>query len=105
MEIWAKMGPFWAPRGTQKGPNTRQKGPILVIKGPFGDLGGPWRAPVDQIWYQLPPIGLPGLDSWSPLTLTCIVLMRAPACYRVVHLVILLYYSFIHNINLCMYHS
>ena len=25
---------------------------------------------VDQIWSQLPPIGLPGLDSWSPLTLT-----------------------------------
>ena len=24
----------------------------------------------DQIWSQLPPIGLPGLDSWSPLTLT-----------------------------------
>ena len=48
----------------------RQKGPVLVIKGPFGDLGGPWRAPVDQIWSQLPPIGLPGLDSWSPLTFT-----------------------------------
>ena len=48
----------------------RQKGPVLVIKGPFGDLGGPWRAPVDQIWSQLPPIGLPGLDSWSPPTLT-----------------------------------
>ena len=48
----------------------RQKGHVLAIKGPFGDLGGPRRAPGDQIWSQLPPIGLPGLDSWSPLTLT-----------------------------------
>ena len=48
----------------------RQKGPVLAIKGPFRDLGGPQRAPGDQIWSQLPAIGLPGLDSWSPLTLT-----------------------------------
>ena len=48
----------------------RQKGPVLAIKGPLRDLGGPQRAPGDQIWSQLPPIGLPGMDSWSLLTLT-----------------------------------
>ena len=48
----------------------RQKGPVLAIKGPFGDLGGPRRAPGDQIWSQRPPIGPSGLDSCSPHTLT-----------------------------------
>ena len=48
----------------------RQKGPLLARKGPFGDFRSPRRAPGDQIWSQLPAIGLPGLDSWSPLTLT-----------------------------------
>ena len=68
-------------------------------------------SPGGQIWSQLHPIGPPGLDSWSPHTLTwyrapstaqflsgciayqplltCIILIRAPANYRVVHLVIL----------------
>ena len=55
-------GPFWAPRAL--------KGPVLAQNAPFGDLRGPWRAPGDQIWSQLPPIGLPGLDSWSPHSLT-----------------------------------
>ena len=41
----------------------RQKGPVLAIKVPLGDLRGPWRAPGDQIWSQLPPISLPVLDS------------------------------------------
>ena len=130
-----------------------------MIKNRLANLGhkrsfrGPRRAPRDQIWSQLLPMGPPGLDSWSPLTLTwywvpsgppgalegpiltqmsqismalflwdifcvpnialwgvqsitterpahpallqpiwnhpaCIVLIRAPACYRVVHLVI-----------------
>ena len=54
----------------------RQKGPVLAIKVPFGDLGGPQRAPGDQIWSQRPPIGPSGLDSWSPHTSTW---YRAPS--------------------------
>ena len=54
----------------EKTTKKRQKGPVLARKGPFGDFRSPRRAPGDQIWSQLPAIGLPGLDSWSPLTLT-----------------------------------
>ena len=54
----------------------RQKGPVLAIKGPFGDLGGPQRAPGDQIWSQRPTIGPSGLESCSPHTLTW---YRAPS--------------------------
>ena len=42
------------------------KGLVLALKGPFGDLGGPRRAPVGQIWSQLPSNGLMGLNLWSP---------------------------------------
>ena len=45
------FGPGWPP-----------KGPVLAKNAPFGDLGGHGRAPEGQIWSQLPPIGLPGLD-------------------------------------------
>ena len=84
---------------------------VLARNAPFGGPGGPRRAPGGQIWSQLPPIGPPGLDSWSPHTLTwyrtlstaqflsgcivyqplitCTIFIRAPANYRVVHLVIL----------------
>ena len=54
----------------EKTTKKRQKGPVLARKGPFEDFRSPRRAPGDQIWSQLPAIGLPGLDSWSPLTLT-----------------------------------
>ena len=54
----------------EKTTKKRQKGLVLTRKGPFGDFRSPRRAPGDQIWSQLPAIGLPGLDSWSPLTLT-----------------------------------
>ena len=40
---------------------------------------GPWRSSEGrggQIWFQLPPIGLPELDSWSTHTLTY---YRAPS--------------------------
>ena len=55
-------GPFWTPGGPKRarfGPNA-----------PFGDLGGSRGALGDQIWSQRPPTGSPGLDSWSPHTLT-----------------------------------
>ena len=52
------------------GPKGALKGLVLATKGPFGDLGGPRRAPVGQIWSQLPSNGLMGLNLWSPHTLT-----------------------------------
>ena len=44
------------------GPGRPPKGPVLAKNSPFGDPGGHRRAPEDQIWSQLPPIGPPGLD-------------------------------------------
>ena len=46
------------------------KGPVLAPKGPFGGPTGLRKAPADQIWSQLPQIGLTGLESWLPHTLT-----------------------------------
>merc|ERR1739842_218102 len=43
---------------------------VLARNAPFGGPRGPRRAPRDQIWSQLPPIGPPWLDTWSPHTLT-----------------------------------
>ena len=57
-------GPFWAHGGS------------FAPKDPFGGPQGPRRAPVGQIWCQLPPIGRPELDSWSTHTLTW---YRAPS--------------------------
>ena len=57
---------YWAPTG----PLGVLKGPVLAQNAPFGALGGPQKAPGDQIWSPLPPIGSSGLDSWSPHTLT-----------------------------------
>ena len=55
-------GLFWASSGTLKGP-------VLALSAPFGGPRGPWRARGDQIWSQLPPIGLIGLELWLPHTL------------------------------------
>ena len=54
-------GLFLAPR--------EPKGPVLALSAPFGGPRGPRRAPGDQIWATLPPIGLTGLKSWLPHTL------------------------------------
>ena len=54
-------GPFWTTGGSKRacfGPNA-----------PFEDLGGSRRASGDQIWSLMPPIVLPGFNSWSPHTL------------------------------------
>ena len=51
-------------------PQGALKGLVLAPKGPFGGPQGPWRAPVGQIWSQLPSNGLMGLNLWSPHTLT-----------------------------------
>ena len=94
-------GPFWAPRGPKRapfgpkcplalnfhgpiltwyrapsGPLEALKGTVLARNAIFGGPRGPRRAPRDQIWSQLPPIGLPGLDSCSPHILTW---YRAPS--------------------------
>ena len=45
------------------------KGPVLALSAPFGGPRGPQRTPGDQIWSQLPPIGLTGLESWLQHTL------------------------------------
>ena len=52
------------------GPLGVPKGPVFARNAPFGALGVPRRALGVQIWSQLPPIGPPGLDIWSPHTLT-----------------------------------
>ena len=51
-------------------PSGSLKETVLARNAPFGGPGGPRRAPGGQIWSQLPPIGPPGLDTWSPHTLT-----------------------------------
>ena len=53
---------YWASSGSPGAP----KGPVLAPNGPFGGPGGPRRAPGGQIWSQLLPIGLTGLESWLP---------------------------------------
>ena len=87
-QIWSRLPPIgpsgldsWSPHTftwyrAPSGPPGVLKGPVLARNAPFGALGGPRRAPGDQIWSQLPPIGPSGLDSWSPHTLTW---YRAPS--------------------------
>ena len=54
-------GLFWAQGGL--------KGLVSAPKGLFADLGGPRRAPVGQIWFQLPSNGLIGSSggSWDQI--------------------------------------
>ena len=54
------------------------KGPILAPKCPFGGPRGTQRAPGGQIWSQLPPIGLTGLESWLPHTLAWYLASSGP---------------------------
>ena len=49
-------GPLLGPQGP--------KGLIFAQNAPFGALGGTRRAPVSQIWSQLPPTAVPKLNSW-----------------------------------------
>ena len=102
----------FSPYGTTQLEKTGKKGSFGPQKDPFGGSWCPRWAQGGQIWSQLHPIGPPGLDSWSPHTLTwyralstaqflsgcivyqplltCTIFIRAPANYRVVHLVIFL---------------
>ena len=81
-QIWSQLPPI-GPPGLNSwsthtlswyrapfGPKGALKGLVLAPKDPFGDLGGPRRAPVGQIWSQSPSNGLMGLNLWSPQTLT-----------------------------------
>ena len=54
------------------------KGPVLAPKGPFEGPIGSCRAPGDQIWSQLLPIGLTRLKSWLPDTLTWYLASSGP---------------------------
>ena len=68
------LGPLNRPLRHSRAP----KGPVLAPKGPFGGPIGTRRAPGDQIWSQLLPIGLTGLESWSPDTLTWYLASSGP---------------------------
>ena len=59
MSYWTPLRSFRHPWGPQNGPKHHPNGPR-----------GTWRAQRVQIWSQLPPIGLTGLESWLPDTLT-----------------------------------
>ena len=105
----------FSPYGTTQLEKTGKKGSFGPQKDPFGGSWCPRWAQGGQIWSQLHPIGPPGLDSWSPHTLTwyralstaqflsgcivyqplitCTIFIRAPANYRVVHLVILFVFA------------
>ena len=53
-------------------------GPVLAPKDPFEGPRGTWRARRVQIWSQLAPIGLTGLESWLPDTLTWYLASSGP---------------------------
>ena len=57
---------YWTPRRSFRHPWGPHNGPKHHPNGPRGT----WRARRVQIWSQLPPIGLTGLESWLPDTLT-----------------------------------
>ena len=60
------------------GPPGTLKGPVLAQSAPFGGPRGPRRAPRDQIWSQLPLIGLTGLELWLPHTLAWYLAFSGP---------------------------
>ena len=68
------LGPLTDLYGTP-GPSKRA---LLAPKGPVGGPIGSRRAPGDQIWSQLLPIGLTGLESWLPDTLTWYLASSGP---------------------------
>ena len=57
---------YWTPRRSFRHPWGPHNGPKHHPNGPRGT----WRARRVQIWSQLPPIGLTGLESWLSDTLT-----------------------------------
>ena len=59
MSYWTPQRSFRHPWGPHNGPKHHPNGPR-----------GTWRARRVQIWSQLPPMGLTGLESWLPDTLT-----------------------------------
>ena len=80
-QIWSQLLPIrltglklWlqhtlASYGASSGAPGTPKGPDLGLSSPFGGSRGPQRATGDQIWSQLPLIGLTGLESWLQHTL------------------------------------
>ena len=68
------LGPLTDLYGTP-GPSKRA---LLAPKGPVGGPIGSRRAPGDQIWSQLLPIGLTGLESWLPHTLAWYLASSGP---------------------------
>ena len=89
-QIWSQQLPIgltglesWLPDTltwymASSGPPGPPKGPVLAPKGPFEGPTGSCRAPGDQIWSQLLPIGLTGLESWLPDTLTWYLASSGP---------------------------
>ena len=89
-QIWSQLLPIgltrlesWLPDTltwylASSGPPGPPKGPVLAPKGPFEGPTGSCRAPGDQIWSQLLPIGLTGLESWLPNTLTWYLASSGP---------------------------
>ena len=65
---------YWTPRRSFRHPWGPQNGPKHHPNGPRGT----WRARRVQIWSQLPPIGLTGLESWLPDTLTWYLAFLGP---------------------------
>ena len=90
VQIWSQLAPIgltglesWLPDTltwylASSGPPGPPKGPVLAPKGPFEGPRGTWRARRVQIWSQLPPIGLTGLESWLPDTLTWYLASSGP---------------------------
>ena len=64
------LGPLTDPYDTP--------GPVLAPKGPFEGPRGTWRARRVQIWSGLTLIGLTGLESWLPDTLTWYLASSGP---------------------------
>merc|ERR1712130_526023 len=79
LESWLKGTLTWylASSGPP-GPPGPPKGPFLAPKGPFGGSRGTWRARRVQLWSQLPPIGMTGLESWLKGTLTWYLASSGP---------------------------
>ena len=78
--------PIWnhpARENRQKGFIWAPKGPIWAPKGPIWGLLMSSVSPGGQIWSQLHLIGLPGLDSWSPHSLTWYRALSTFQFYRV----------------------
>ena len=90
VQIWSQLAPIgltglesWLPDTltwylASSGPPGPPKGPVLAPKGPFEGPRGTWRARRVQIWSQLLLIGLTGLESWLPDTLTWYLASSGP---------------------------